>query len=174
VEYQGANLTHWSFDPEEKETKEIKASYVCAHAFLIADGDVATKGDRKVVYTDMLGDRFYLLEVKEIENLLPVEILREIVANKFEKYQGDINSIDYKKYSKPKIPLGKYLDNLLPQPREKSVFAEKSGTIKAKGTFCDSAVKFIQDTKWSLKNYRKIKILCEKIFNHIITQNKNS
>lgn len=174
VEYQGANLTHWSFDPEEKETKEIKASYVCAHAFLIADGDVATKGDRKVVYTDMLGDRFYLLEVKEIENLLPVEILREIVANKFEKYQGDINSIDYKKYSKPKIPLGKYLDNLLPQPREKSVFAEKSGTIKAKGTFCDDAVKLIQDTKWSLKNYRKIQILCEKIFDHIITQNKNS
>lgn len=174
VEYQGANLTHWSFEPDEKETKEIKASYVCAHAFLIADGDVATKGDRKVVYTDMLGDRFYLLEVKEIENLLPVEILREIVANKFEKYQGDINSIDYKKYSKPKIPLGKYLDNLLPQPREKSVFAEKSGTIKAKGTFCDDAVKLIQDTKWSLKNYRKIQILCEKIFDHIITQNKNS
>ena len=174
VEYQGANLTHWSFDPEEKETKEIKASYVCAHAFLIADGDVATKGDRKVVYTDMLGDRFYLLEVKEIENLLPVEILREIVANKFENHQVDINSIDYKKYSKPKIPLGKYLDNLLPQPREKSVFAEKSGTIKAKGTFCDDAVKLIQDTKWSLKNYRKIQILCEKIFDHIITQNKNS
>jgi hypothetical protein len=174
VEYQGANLTHWSFEPDTKETKEIKASYVCAHAFLIADGDVATKGERKQIYTDMLGDRFYLLEVKEIENLLPVEILREIVANKFEKHQGDINSIDYKKYSKPKIPLGKYLDNLLPQPREKSVFAEKSGTIKAKGTFCDDAVKLIQDTKWSLKNYRKIQILCEKIFDHIITQNKNS
>ena len=70
VEYQGANLTHWSFDPDEKETKEIKASYVCAQAFLIADGDVATKGDRRQVYTNMLGDRFYLLEVKEIENLL--------------------------------------------------------------------------------------------------------
>ncbi|WP_103666336.1 AAA family ATPase [Pseudanabaena sp. BC1403] len=174
VEYQGANLTHWSFEPDEKETKEIKASYVCAHAFLIADGDVATKGDRKQIYTDMLGDRFYLLEVKEIENLLPVEVLREIVANKFENHQVDINSIDYKKYSKPKIPLGEYLDSLLPQPLERAVFAEKSGTIKAKGTFCDSAVKFIQDTKWSLKNYRKIKILCEKIFNHIITQNKNS
>ena len=174
VEYQGANLTHWSFDPDEKETKEIKASYVCAQAFLIADGDVATKGDRRQVYTNMLGDRFYLLEVKEIENLLPVEILREIVANKFEKHQVDINSIDYKKYSKPKIPLGKYLDNLLPQPREKSVFAEKSGTIKAKGTFCDDAVKLIQEPKWWLKNYPKIKILCEKIFDHIITQNKNS
>ncbi len=174
VEYQGANLTHWSFDPDEKETKEIKASYVCAHAFLIADGDVATKGDRKAVYTDMLGDRFYLLEVKEIENLLPVEILREIVANKFENHQGDINSINYKNYSKPKIALGKYLDSLLPQPLEKPVFAEKSGTIKAKGTFCDDAVKLIQDPKWSLKNYPKIKSLCQKIFDHIITQNKNS
>ncbi|WP_434686518.1 AAA family ATPase [Pseudanabaena minima] len=174
VEYQGANLTHWSFDPDEKETKEIKASYVCAHAFLIADGDVATKGDRKQVYTNMLGERFYLLEVKEIENLLPVEILREIVANKFEKHQVDINSIEHKKYSKPKIPLGKYLDSLLPQPLEKPVFAEKSGTIKAKGTFCDDAVKFMQDTKWSLNNYPKIKILCEKVFDHIITQNKNS
>jgi AAA15 family ATPase/GTPase len=174
VEYQGANLTHWSFDPDEQEIEEIKACYVCAHAFLIADGDVATKGDRKKIYTDMLGDRFHLLEVKEIENLLPVEILKQIVAKKFEKHQAAINSIDYKKYSRPKIALGKYLDNLLPQPLEKPVFAEKSGTIKAKGTFCDDAVKLIQNPEWSLNNYPKIKTLCEKIFDHIITQNNNS
>ncbi|PZO40803.1 MAG: hypothetical protein DCF19_10855 [Pseudanabaena frigida] len=184
VEYQGANLTHWSFDPDEKETKEIKASYVCAHAFLIADGDVATKGDRKQVYTDMLGDRFYLLEVKEIENLIPVEILRKVVAEKFKEYEGNIEHINYEDYAKLDTPIGKYLDSLLKAiPEGKTVFAainkskiksEGSGTIKSKGTFCDDAIKFMQnlECEWALND--DLKAICEKIFNHIITQNNNS
>lgn len=184
VEYQGANLTHWSFDPDEKETEEVKASYVCAHAFLIADGDVATKGDRKQVYTDMLGDRFHLLEVKEIENLIPVEILRKVAAEKFKEYEGNIEHINYEDYAKLDTPIGKYLDSLLKAiPEEKTVFAainksktksEGSGTIKSKGTFCDDAIKFMQnlECEWALND--DLKAICEKIFDHIITQNKNS
>ncbi|MFZ4728010.1 MAG: AAA family ATPase, partial [Pseudanabaena sp.] len=162
VEYQGANLTHWSFDPDEKEIEEIKASYVCAHAFLIADGDVATKGDRKQVYTDMLGNRFHLLEVKEIENLMPVEILRQVVAEEFKENEGNIEHINYEDYAKLDTPIGKYLDSLLKAiPEGKTVFAainrsktksEGSGTIKSKGTFCDDAIKFMQnpECKWAL------------------------
>jgi hypothetical protein len=184
VEYQGANLTHWSFDPDEKEIEEIKASYVCAHAFLIADGDVATKGDRKQVYTDMLGNRFHLLEVKEIENLMPVEILRQVVAEEFKENEGNIEHINYEDYAKLDTPIGKYLDSLLKAiPEGKTVFAainrsktksEGSGTIKSKGTFCDDAIKFMQnpECKWALTE--SLKYICDKIFKHIITQNKNS
>ena len=172
VEYQGANLTHWSFEPNEKETEEIKASYVCAHAFLIADGDVATKGNREKRYSEMLGDRFYLLKVKEIENLIPVEVLQKVVLNKFEEHQGDISAINYKKYSRPTTAIGKYLDSLLPQPLDKPVFSEKSGTIKAKGKFCDNAIKIMKNSEWSLTE--DLKVICQKIFDHIITQNQNS
>jgi hypothetical protein len=182
VEYQGTNLTHWSFDPDEKATKEIKASYVCAHAFLIADGDVATKGDRKQVYTDMLGDRFHLLGVKEIENLIPIEILRKVVAEKFKEYEGNIEHINYEDYAKLDTPIGQYLDSLLKAiPEGKTVFAainksktksEGSGTIKSKGTFCDDAIKFMQNSEWALTD--ELKAICEKIFDHIITQNKKS
>lgn len=182
VEYQGANLTHWSFDPDEKETEEIKASYVCSHAFLLADGDVATKGERKKNYTDMLGNRFHLLEVKEIENLIPVEILQKVVAEKFKEYEGNIENIKYEDYAKLDTPIGKYLDSLLKSiPEGKTVFAainksktksEGSGTIKSKGTFCDDVIKFMQNPEWALTD--ELKAICEKIFNHIITQNKNS
>ena len=182
VEYQGANLTHWSFDPDEKATREIKASYVCAHAFLLADGDVATKGDRKQIYTDMLGNRFHLLDVKEIENLLPGEILRKVVAEKFNEYEGNIENIKYEDYAKPDTPIGKYLDSLLKAiPEGKTVFAainrsktksEGSGTIKSKGTFCEDAIKFMQNPEWALTD--ELKAICEKIFDHIITQNKNA
>ncbi len=183
VEYQGANLTHWSFDPDEKETEDIKASYVCAHAFLLADGDVATKGERKKIYTDMLGDdRFHLLEVKEIENLIPVEILQKVVAEKFKEYEGNIENIKYEDYAKLDTPIGKYLDLLLKSiPEGKTVFAainrsktksEGTGTIKSKGTFCDDAIKFMQNPEWALTD--ELKAICKKIFDHIITQNKNS
>ena len=36
--YQGSNLTHWTFDETDQSSK-IKANYLCANSFLIADGD---------------------------------------------------------------------------------------------------------------------------------------
>ncbi|MFN5767461.1 MAG: ATP-dependent nuclease, partial [Pseudanabaena sp.] len=113
VEYQGANLTHWSFDPDEDDDEyKIRAKSICGHAFLIADGDIGShlKGDRKAVYEKMLGERFLVLQVKEIENLIPVEILKKVVAEKFKKYEGNIERIKYKDYAKPDTPIGRYLD----------------------------------------------------------------
>jgi len=178
VEYQGANLTHWSFDPDEDDEYKIRAKCICGHAFLIADGDIGShlKGDRKAVYEEMLGESFYALEVKEIENLIPVEILQKVVKRfkKFQEYGGDINLIKYQEYAKLEISIGEYLDKILTLPTEKTLFADRYGTLTSyyKGKFCDYAVEIMKDSEWSLTE--DLKVICQKIFDHIITQNQNS
>jgi len=156
VEYQGANLTHWSFDPDEDDEYKIRAKCICGHAFLIADGDIGShlKGDRKAVYEEMLGESFYALEVKEIENLIPVEILQKVVKRfkKFQEYGGDINLIKYQEYAKLEISIGEYLDKILTLPTEKTLFADRYGTLTSyyKGKFCDYAVEIMKDSESGL------------------------
>jgi predicted ATPase len=177
VEYQGANLTHWSFDPDEDDTYNMKASYICSQAFLIADGDIGSeiKGNRKAIYEEMLGNRFLALQVKEIENLIPAEILRQVVAKQFKKYGVNTDLIKYEDYARLDTPIGKYLDDLLPLSQN-SLFATESGTFTSyyKGTVCDNAVKIMKNPKseWSLTG--DLEYICENIFKHIITQNQNS
>jgi AAA15 family ATPase/GTPase len=177
VEYQGANLTHWNFDPDDDDTYNMKASYICSQAFLIADGDIGSeiKGNRKAIYEEMLGNRFLALQVKEIENLIPVEILRQVVAKQFKKYGVNTDLIKYEDYARLDTPIGKYLDDLLPLSQN-SLFATESGTFTSyyKGTVCDNAVKIMKNPKseWSLTG--DLEYICENIFKHIITQNQNS
>jgi len=176
VEYQGANLTHWNFDPDDDDTYNMKASYICAHSFLIADGDIGSeiKGNRKAVYEEMLGDRFLALQVKEIENLIPVEIIRQVVAKKFKENGVNTDLIRYEDYAKLDTPIGTYLDVLLQLSKDNSLFAAKSGTLNSyyKSKFCDKAVEAMKNSEWTLTD--DLKAICEKIFDHIITQNKNS
>jgi hypothetical protein len=67
------------------------------------------------------------------------------------------------------IPEGKTVFAAINKSKTKS---EGSGTIKSKGTFCDDAIKFMQNSEWALTD--ELKAICEKIFDHIITQNKKS
>jgi predicted ATPase len=197
VEYQGSNLTHWSFDPDDEDIKKIKSSYVCANSFLIADGDVATKGDRVEIYKEMLGDdKFFPLDVKEIENLIPLEVLKKLVEANFKKYGGDINLIKYEDYAEQgiKVGLGEYLEKFLlskpskpPKKSKKSqsnmeksenefnelivVYKADSGTIKSKINFCEKAIKVMEDPNFSWKLTDKLEELCKAIFEHIKSQN---
>ena len=172
VEYQGSNLTHWSFDPDEEDIEKIKSSYVCANSFLIADGDVATKGDRVDIYTKMLGDdKFLILNVKEIENLMPLEVLQKLVEKKFKKYNVNTNEIKYKDYTKKNVQIGKYLDSLLSLEKGKAVFAEKSGTIKSKVKFCQQAIEIMENADFSWELTDKLQDICQRIFKHIKENN---
>jgi hypothetical protein len=82
LEYNGANLVHFNFDeavdPDGSlaPSSRLNAPYLCAQALVIADGDIAGKADRVKVFTGQLGDRFVVLPVKEIENLIPEAALR--------------------------------------------------------------------------------------------------
>ena len=176
VEYQGSNLTHWSFEPDDEDIEKIKSSYVCANSFLIADGDVATKGDRERIYKEMLGnDRFLILDVKEIENLMPLEVLKKIkkVVKYFNTNNGhaNISDINYENYAIPETPIGKYLDSLLSLPEGKTVFAEKSGTIKSKVKFCQQAIEIMENPDFSWELTDKLQDICHRVFKHIKENN---
>jgi len=173
VEYQGATLAHWSFDPGDEEANRIKADYVCAHAFLIADGDISTKGDRKKVFRNMLGDRFLVLPVKEIENLIPPEILKVVVQDQFERHEVSTDSISYKEYSKRTVKMGSYLDKLLSLPPGTSVFSSKTSNMKDKLGFCKDAVAAMSDlspSDWSLTP--ALANICREIYEHIQRENR--
>jgi hypothetical protein len=174
VEYQGSNLKHWSFNPDDEEDERIKASFMCGHPILIADGDIKNKGDRLSSYEEMLGEKLVVLDCKEIENLLPLEVLKELVKTKFQKYGKDVNSLDYGKYSKSKKGLGNYLDKLLKLEKDGSVFSAESGTIQYKIKFCNNAINIMSnpDFNWSLNG--ELTKLCKRIFDHIMEYNKST
>lgn len=167
VEYQGSNLTHWTFDEKDQSAK-IQASYLCGHSFLIADGDVSDKGSRREVYTKMLGDRFHILECKEIENLIPAEVLKRLIKDEFIKAGKDVEKIDYSKYSESEYGLGKYLDELL----GKVEFASETGTLKSKVNFCERAVEIMGQTDFDWRLNPQLEALCEKIHQFIQKQNQ--
>jgi len=147
VEYNGSNLVHFNFDEEEEDSdgrsataSKIKAASLCAQALVIADGDIAGKANRAEVFAGQLRDRFVLLPVKEIENLIPQEAVhRQVYADRTRKRPDSNNwptSCDgllYKNYSarngsvsnKPNHGLGSQLEK-----RRFSGYKAKSGTLK--------------------------------------------
>lgn len=171
VEYQGSNLCHWSFDTEDEKVKRISANYLCGNPFVIADGDIANKGDTIETYKRMIGDRFEVLKCKEMENLIPQEVLRYIVKDKFEKHHMSVDRIDYDSYSQSMNGLGCYLNSILSLREGESAFATESGTIKNKIEFCQKATSLMNDPgfEWSLTS--PLRELCEKIFEHILKSN---
>ena len=175
VEYQGSTLDHWTWDQKDEGVKRIQAKNVCANSVLIADGDIETKGGRKKEYQQMFGkDQFIGLESKEIENLIPAEILKKYLLN-----DGGINprsiKIDsivrseYQGKDKDKkfIGLGAYLNERL---NLKKYCDSKSGTIKNKKLFCEKVTK-LMDEKDDWKLPSDMEDICRKIFTHILKQN---
>ncbi|MDD5773995.1 MAG: AAA family ATPase [bacterium] len=163
VEYQGSNITHWTFDGEEQD--KIDVNSLCAQCFLIADGDIEEKGTRKANLGIALGDRFEILKCKEIENLIPEEIVRVVAGNKLKGEKADLNLIKYEEYSKPNEPLGDYLNSKLKTDK----FAEETGTIKNKGNFCEKTISLMDNTEWALTP--ELKAICKKIYDHIFEWN---
>ena len=139
VEYSGANLTHFSFQDAECDEGEGQATssivtnvpYLCSKAIVIADGDItdSNKGDRWKLFATQLDDRFIGLPCKEIENLIPDELMRGQV-------QKDDSNIDvtrlaeikYADYRKLEMGLGDYLSGLNFVAKS---YAGKSGTLNA-------------------------------------------
>lgn len=146
VEYSGNNITHWSFlDDEEADVenivKSMNAEKVCGKLFLITDKDSDVKKDRQDRLKEKLGERFYCLECKEIENLLSVDVLKKVVSDYERKsavFNRNISEADYKnKY------IGKYIDDHLVDKKRRGNYGDKSGTIKNKVNFCEKALSHI-------------------------------
>lgn len=182
VEYQGGNLAHWSFTDEDDTSQELQAISISTPIFLIADGDIKTKGNRAESLKKQLEDKFYLLECKEIENLIPHEVLIPCVKGLFnnfrrETYGVNIDSIDSLKesdYFNSDEGVGFHIDQTLGLEGKGSsdtnlIFAEPSGTVKDKMALCKLATEHMNKNQWELT--KPIRDLCEAIYTHIIENN---
>lgn len=180
VEYQGGTLGHWSFDNASMEDG-LNASFLCSSAFLVADGDIVDKGDRALILEQQLGMRLHILNCKEIENILPREIIikaaKSIFSRKKKKtieglspelLDGLTTKIENSQYG-----IGYLLDKALGLPgrgkNARKVFADASGTINDKVKFCLSCIDEMNSGEWEINT--PIKELCDKIFDHVLSQN---
>ena len=173
VEYGGNNITHWSFlEDDDENHRNIKVDKLCSKLFLVADKDGATKNKagekskkllRQEQLQNKLQERFYLLESKEIENLISPQTLMETIKdieNKEDLSSIDFSHVDSAKYKNQS--LGDYIDKKIPGLSKK--YAAESGTIRDKVTFAKTAVGHMDSYK-SLSD--EAKLLTEKIFGFI-------
>jgi len=161
----------------------LNASKLCSAAFLVADGDIIGKGDRSEVLGHELNERFHLLPSKEIENLLPLNIIEETATKIFQRKKtktiyeleiANLGGILKRDVLLSTNGIGYHLDRCLGlKGRGKStrrVFADESGTINEKVKFCREAIEVMGTAEWVLPTV--VKELCEKIYAHILKFNK--
>jgi hypothetical protein len=181
VEYQGGTLGHWGFDDNEI-AERLSASHVCTTALLVADGDILDKGDRAATLSSELGDRLHILPCKEIENILPIEVIRLTSKRIFSRKQSkttselsetDLDKIRTRSLENSKTGIGYHLDRCLGLAGKgksaRRVFADESGTINEKVKFCREAIDVMSEADWELNE--PIKTLCSLIFSHIEKHN---
>jgi hypothetical protein len=131
VEYSGANLTHFSFEERESDNgqTETSVSDLCGKAIVIADGDIVAKGDRIAHFVDQLKERFICLPCKEIENLIPEELMKKQIRldhtppQRGHVDENAIENLNYAAYARSDEGIGKYLGDL--------------GMTKYSGTTCN-------------------------------------
>uniref|UniRef100_A0A7C2BFY3 ATP-binding protein n=1 Tax=Pseudomonas graminis TaxID=158627 RepID=A0A7C2BFY3_9PSED len=181
VEYQGGTLGHWSFD-EDDDTESLSASNICSSAYVIADGDIARKGDRAAILEGQLGMRLHILKCKEIENLLPRSVIlktaKAIFSRKRKKTVEGLSAENLNelidKIENSAHGIGYLLDKALglkgKGKHDRRVFADESGTINDKVKFCLEAIEIMNNSEWDLTP--PLKELCEKVFDHILSVNR--
>jgi predicted ATP-dependent endonuclease of OLD family len=143
VEYGGANITHWSFLDADSS---INVDRLCGKLFLITDKDRAddlSKQGRHEKLKTKLDDRYYCLQVREIENLLTPEVLKKTIVE-YEKPETSIDAFNQDDYKDE--PLGNYIEKTLLKGAKKRLgrYATDSGTISQKIDFCEKAISHIK------------------------------
>jgi AAA15 family ATPase/GTPase len=182
VEYQGGNLAHWNFDDDDvdnSETDGLCAIRNSASAFLICDGDTKLK-PRTPKLQAQLGERFYILPHKEIENILPHDVIVKVAELRFnnmnkktkEELVFEPISKKGKDYFLKDEGIGRLLDDALKlRKTQRKLFAEDSGTIKDKVKFCNMAIKYMENNPKVWEITSELNELCSKIFAHIASKN---
>jgi hypothetical protein len=141
VEYGGNNVVHWSFlDPENG----IDAQRVCGTLLLIADrDDPKRKAKRHSKLAKSLGDKFYLLKCREVENLLTPDVLVSVVNS----YEGnDVAIVPKGNSTYVNRQMGKFVETKMlgGSCHRKGGYAADSGTLKDKVDFCERACERIR------------------------------
>lgn len=170
IEYGGGNIVHFNFEKEDFEDS-INAKYINNRIFLIVDNDNTKPGSKKDIrkahLKDILEDNFYELPVTEIENLLPQEIIKQILIRQNPESVDEIEKkfSSERKYKNKK--LGSYIDSLFSNCELKK-YSATSGTIKNKLEFCRVAIGLITDYEMLTD---EAKNLIEKVVDFIKANN---
>jgi predicted ATP-dependent endonuclease of OLD family len=147
VEYSGANITHFDFAGGNLNSARIFGRFFC-----VADRDSdqdpnSKKSQRHQLIKERIGNRFQLLDCREIENMLSPKTLSKVIdcfRKKVADFKSETNWFDEAIYKS--VPLGTYLEGVLQDKRidkqVKKVCAE-SGTLDNKLEFCYAAIKEI-------------------------------
>lgn len=158
IEIGGANAAHFSFDPTADDFDDrVRVSKICSESLLILDGDNAGK-PRAVKLQQELGDRIVILSSKEIEHLLPVEVIRAYVRHRAPSI--DSERLTAGTYQGLQVPLGKALDELFGT----TTFTDGQ-TIKNKMGFCTFCVEWMRSNEWILT--KEAAELCGKVWRFI-------
>lgn len=160
VEYSGGNITHWSF--LDNEENPMNAERLCGKLFLIADKDQG-KVIRHEKLDKKLGDRFCLLNCREVENLISKKVLLKIIKD----YEGCYPDTDFEEKNYINEPLGRFINKKLGDNKKRN-YAEESGTITNKLGFCKKAIEHTEEFK-DLSD--ETKLICEKICRFINENN---
>jgi len=175
VEYGGGNITHWSFLDEESsdsDTRGINVDRLCSRLFLIVDSDGGKKGGRMERLQQKLGDTFYCLPCREVENLISAKVLKCVIAS----YEGlSVEQVEFhnpqfteKDYAKEY--LGKFIEEQLVTKLRKGSYMADSGTVSRKTDFCRRALNYI-------RHYEDMSTsaiqLCKKLYNFVRSCNRD-
>lgn len=174
VEYGGNNITHWSFlEADDENHSNIEVERICNKIFLIADrdsedlkkdGTKSNKTKRKEQLAAKLGDNFYCLKAREIENTLSKHVIIAVIK----AYEPKNNEINFNLFTDEFVnePIGAFIDEHI-TGKEKN-YAVDSKTIKDKLDFCKKAVAVMKTTA-DLSD--EAKQLAEKLYKFIERSN---
>lgn len=125
IPYGGNNgtLINFSFKDNIENTSDfiLKAKMVNPNFLLIMDDDGISSGSNRKKKIDkynklkeLLGEKLYKLEVREIENLFPPEVIKDYFLDGLKQKDYDLSFLDDIKYDDYKNEkLGKYLNGLI-------------------------------------------------------------
>lgn len=164
VEYDGDNIDHWDFSSEEN-TERINVSGITNRYMYICDNDddAKRKRKRKKGLKSILGDNYYELTVREIENTVSLKVLERLLfpEGSPEYKNGPVKEGDY---ANKKTYMGGFIDDHYVLNRHYS----KSGTTAR--TISDK-IGFARMVANNIKEYNDLSIraknLCRKISNFI-------
>lgn len=148
MEGGGSNLAHLDFsddadDGVEALAEAIKVARVCSSSFVVVDGDCESKPRFKALKESLSGQALYVLKGKEVEHLLPLEVLRAYVASRLP--EADTEKLDAS-YQESLEPLGEILDRVF----DVSVFKDGK-SIKGKDRLRHFALDYLRTrSDWSL------------------------
>ncbi|MCG3420395.1 AAA family ATPase [Oceanobacillus jordanicus] len=149
VEYSGGNITHWSFLENETEADarhaSMNAEKICSTLFLISDKDGDDKRPRQEKLKEILGERYYCLECKEIENILSADTIRKVIAEYEKSTLEHLAKKDFTQEEYNNMYLGTFINSLFEEGARKrrGSYAADSGTIVNKLDFCKKAIDHI-------------------------------